>query len=68
FLSSTLCDTYIRIVSKSKQINSRELADLPLPSPEVLRRIGAKLISVRVYTLPYCDKIVNEVMQISITK
>lgn len=68
FLSSTLCDTYIRIVSKSKQINSRELADLPLPAPDVLRRIGAKLISVRVYTLPYCDKIVNEVMQISITK
>lgn len=64
FLSCTLCDTYIRIVSKSKQINARELADLPLPAPEVLRKIGAKLIAVRVYSVKYCDRIVSEVMQI----
>ena len=63
FLTSSVCDRYIRILSKSKQINAKELSDLPLPAPDVLRRLGAKLISVRVYTPAYCDRVVADVMQ-----
>ena len=65
FLSSAICDTYIRLISKSSQVNAKELSDLPLPKPDVLRRIGSQLISVRVYTPQYCDKVIFDVLHVA---
>ena len=65
FLSSSICDTYIRLISKSSQVNAKELSDLPLPPPDVLRRLGSQLISVRVYTTQYCDKVIYDVLHIA---
>lgn len=59
FLSSEAVDRYIRIVSKSAQVNATELASIPLPTAEQLRAIGAKLMAVRVYKPDYCDRVVK---------
>ncbi len=59
FLSSELVDRYIRIVSKTTQLNARDLMSLPLPTAQQLRSIGAKLMAVRVYKPEYCDRVVK---------
>ncbi len=59
FLSSELTDRYIRIVSKTAQLNARDLMALPLPTAAQLRTIGAKLMAVRIYKPEYCDRVVN---------
>jgi adenine-specific DNA-methyltransferase len=61
FLSCELVDRYIRAVSKSTQINARELANIPLPTAAQLRTIGARLMAVRSYKPEYCDKVVKSV-------
>ncbi|MFA5562148.1 MAG: hypothetical protein WDA00_05860 [Eubacteriales bacterium] len=63
FLSSAVVDSYIRIISKSGQINATELSDLPLPAAQTLREMGQKLIAIRVYSLEYCDKMVAEMLK-----
>lgn len=68
FLSSGVCDLYIRILSKSSQVNARELSDLPLPESEILRRLGARLISAHVYTPEYCDRVIHEILHISVRR
>ncbi len=59
FLSSEVTDRYIRIVSKTAQLNARDLVSLPLPTASQLRTIGAKLMAVRVYKPEYCDRVVK---------
>ncbi len=59
FLSSEITDRYIRIISKTAQLNARDLASLPLPTATQLRSIGAKLMAVRVYKPEYCDRVVK---------
>ncbi len=59
FLSSEPMDRYIRIISKTAQLNARDLAALPLPTATQLRAIGAKLMSIRVYRPEYCDRVVK---------
>lgn len=66
FLSSSVCDTYVRLLSKSSQVNAKELSNLPLPKADVLRRLGSMLISVRVYTPTYCDKVIYDVLHIAL--
>ncbi|MBO5789336.1 MAG: hypothetical protein J6R42_05265, partial [Clostridia bacterium] len=65
FLSSAICDTYIRLISKSGQINSSELNGLPLPTADVLRKLGNHLINIKVYSPTYCDKVIYEVLHIA---
>jgi len=59
FLSSEVVDRYVRITSKSGQINATELASMPLPTANQLRTIGAKLMAIRVYKPEYCDRVVR---------
>ncbi len=54
-LSTTLYDRYVRIISRSGQINATEFSDLPLPDEATLRAIGARLIAVRRYEPEICD-------------
>ncbi len=61
FLSCELVDRYIRAVSKSTQINARELMNIPLPTAAQLRTIGARLMAVRSYKPEYCDRVVKSV-------
>ncbi len=59
FLSSEPMDRYIRIISKTTQLNARDLSSLPLPTATQLRAIGAKLMAVRIYKPEYCDRVVK---------
>ena len=63
-LNSTIYDRYISIVSKSKQINSKEMRDLPLPPRNIIENIGMRLMSVRQTTVAACDQIVNPTLHI----
>jgi len=56
-LNSSLYGKYYQVISKSKQINSTEFAELPLPSAPALRAMGAKLAMSRVFSEKACDNI-----------
>ena len=62
YLSSAPVDAYIRLTSKSGQLNAKELANLPLPDAEHLRQIGGRLMAMRSYKPDYCDKVVHEIL------
>ena len=63
-LNSTIYDRYISIMSKSKQINSKEMRDLPLPPKNIIENIGMRLMSARQTTVTVCDQIVNPTLHI----
>ena len=63
-LNSTIYDRYISIVSKSKQINSKEMRELPLPPRNIIENIGMRLMAVRQTTVSACDQIVNPTLHI----
>ena len=63
-LNSTIYDRYISIVSKSKQINSKEMRTLPLPPRNIIENIGMRLMSVRQTSVAACDQIVNPTLHI----
>lgn len=63
-LNSTIYDRYISIVSKSKQINAKEMRDLPLPARNIIENMGMRLMSVRQMTVEACDAIVNPTLHI----
>ena len=63
-LNSTIYDRYISIMSKSKQINSKEMRDLPLPPRNIIENIGMRLMSARQTTVTVCDQIVNPTLHI----
>lgn len=56
-LNSSLYGKYYQIVSKSKQINATEFAELPLPSAAALRTLGANLALSRAFSEKSCDKL-----------
>ncbi len=58
-LNSTLYGKYYQILSKSKQINTSEFADMPMPSANALRAMGAKLIMSRIFSEKNCDALLN---------
>ncbi len=58
-LNSSLYGKYYRIISKSKQINATEFADMPLPSANALRAMGAKLIMSRIFSEKNCDALLS---------
>ena len=63
-LNSTIYDRYISIMSKSKQINSKEMKELPLPPRHIIENIGMRLMSARQTTVTVCDQIVNPTLHI----
>ena len=63
-LNSTIYDRYISIVSKSKQINSKEMRYLPLPPRNIIENIGMRLMSVRQTSVAACDQIINPTLHI----
>lgn len=63
-LNSTIYDRYISIISKSKQINSKELRSLPLPPRNIIENIGVRLMSTRLLTVEACDNVVNPTLHI----
>lgn len=63
-LNSTIYDRYISIVSKSKQINSKEMRHLPLPPRNIIENIGMRLMAVRQTSVKACDQIVNPTLHI----
>ena len=63
-LNSTIYDRYISIMSKSKQINAKEMRDLPLPPKNIIENIGMRLMSARQTTVTVCDQIVNPTLHI----
>ncbi len=63
-LNSTIYDRYISIVSKSRQINAKELRDLPLPPRNIIENIGMRLMSLRQSSVQACDSIVNPTFHI----
>ena len=63
-LNSTIYDRYISIVSKSKQINSKEMRSLPLPPRNIIENIGMRLMALRQTNVNACDQIVNPTLHI----
>lgn len=63
-LNSTIYDRYISIVSKSKQINSKEMRELPLPPRNIIENIGMRLMATKQTTVAVCDQIVNPTLHI----
>ena len=63
-LNSTIYDRYISIVSKSKQINSKEMRELPLPPRNIIENIGMRLMASRQTSVAVCDQIVNPTLHI----
>ena len=63
-LNSTIYDRYISIISKSKQINSKEMKSLPLPPKNLIENMGMRLMSSRQMSVEICDAIVNPTLHI----
>jgi len=64
-LNSTIYDRYISIISKSKQINSKEMRALPLPPRNIIENMGMRLMAARQTTVDICDQIVNPTLHIT---
>jgi len=63
-LNSTIYDRYISIVSKSKQINSKEMRSLPLPPRNLIENMGMRLMALKQVSVSACDQIVNPTLHI----
>ena len=63
-LNSTIYDRYVSIISKSAQINSQEMKNLPLPPRGLIETIGAKLMELRNMSVAACDAVVNSALHI----
>ena len=63
-LNSTIYDRYVSIVTKSKQINSKEMQSLPLPPRNIIENIGMRLMAMRQTSVKACDSIVNPTLHI----
>ena len=63
-LNSTIYDRFISIISKSKQINAKELKNLPLPPRNLIENIGMRFSALRDTSVAACDKIVNPTLHI----
>ena len=63
-LNSTIYDRFLSIISKSKQINAKELRQLPLPPRSIIENIGLRIIAGRQTDVTFCDSIVNPTLHI----
>ncbi len=64
-LTSDLYEEYLALVSRSSRINAKDYESLPLPTVEVLRRIGNKLLMTRQFTPKMCSVIVKQELKLS---
>ena len=65
-LNSTIYDRYASIVSKSKQINAKEMRSLRLPPRNLIENMGMRLMAGRDNTVAACDNIVNPTLHIKV--
>ncbi|MBR7116501.1 MAG: N-6 DNA methylase [Clostridia bacterium] len=63
-LNSTIYDRFLSIVSKSKQINAKEMRALPLPPRNLIENIGIRIMAGRQTDVAFCDSIVNPTLHI----
>jgi adenine-specific DNA-methyltransferase len=63
-LNSTIYDRFLSIISKSKQINAKEMRELPLPPKHLIENIGVRLMATKQYSVIACDSIVNPTLHI----
>ncbi len=63
-LNSTIYDRFLSIISKSKQINAKEMRHLPLPPRHIIENIGMRLMAMRKTDVASCDSIVNPTLHI----
>lgn len=63
-LNSTIYDRYISIVSKSHQVNSKEMKALPLPPKNLIENMGVRLMSGKDLSVAACDAIVNPTLHV----
>ncbi len=57
-LNSSLYDAYYRILNGSTQVNSTEINQIPIPSRDVIEKMGRELMHHEL-TVVNCDKIVD---------
>ena len=57
-LNSSLYDAYYRILNGSTQVNSTEINQIPIPSRDVIEKMGRELMHQEL-TVVNCDKIVD---------
>ena len=67
-LNSTIYDRYISIISKSKQINSKEMRELRLPPKHLIENMGMRLMAGKDTSVAACDAIVNPTLHITAKK
>ncbi len=60
--NSTMYERYCSVLSKSKQVNAADYADLPLPSADVIRKLGKMVMTARQYTTRACDILVKNAL------
>ena len=63
-LNSTIYDRYLSIISKSKQINSKEMKKLPLPPRNIIENMGMRLMAAKQTSVAACDQIINPTLHI----
>ena len=63
-LNSTIYDRFLSIISKSKQINAKEMRALPLPPRGLIENIGMRIMAGRQTDVAFCDSIVNPTLHI----
>lgn len=61
-LSSTVYDRYCTLISNSGQTNAKDYGNIPLPSEQTLRSIGASLAMSRTFSSRACDMLVNHAL------
>lgn len=64
-LTSDLYESYLALISHSSRINAKDYEELPLPTADVLRKIGNKLLMTRQFTPKMCSVIVKQELKLS---
>lgn len=60
--NSTIYDLYYRILNGSTQVNSTEINAMPIPSLEIIQKIGRELIESKDLSEANCDRILEGVL------
>lgn len=60
--NSTLYDSYYRILNGSTQVNSTEVNAMPMPTLEIIEKIGNKLLNSKDMSEAKCDEILGSVL------
>lgn len=57
--NSTMYDSYYRILNGSTQVNSTEINEIPVPTLEVIKKMGSYLIKSSNFSTAYCDTLLE---------